>query len=42
MGLGVSKDGTRVIALGLITCCTMKGSLILLISEGYTETIYTP
>jgi hypothetical protein len=33
MGLGVSRDGTGVIALGLITCCNAKGSLILFLRE---------
>jgi hypothetical protein len=34
MGLGVSRDGTRVIALGLITCCSLRGSLLLFL-RGY-------
>jgi hypothetical protein len=40
MGLGVSRDGTRVIALGLMTRCLAKGSLIILL-ERIHEAIYT-
>jgi hypothetical protein len=41
MCLGVSRDGTRVIALGLITYCKLKGSLIILISDKVQGPMYT-
>jgi hypothetical protein len=41
MCLDVSRDGTRVIALGLITYCKSKESLIILISNRIQGPMYT-